>query len=143
MTDEAAAIRVGQVWADRDPREAGRTVRVDEASAHAVVLTVVTSAKPGGKTGHRTTVSRAAFPKRYRLTAGTPSEGLDAAIRRTLAVAPHAPSTARSVAAVVDLHQPYRLTMADPPYEFECRECEREYPCSTVRVVARELGVTP
>lgn len=36
-------VRVGQVWADNDPRCAGRTLRVDTVDDHKVLCTVLTN----------------------------------------------------------------------------------------------------
>jgi hypothetical protein len=37
-------VRPGQIWADNDPRSAGRTLRVDRITAVAAVCTILTNA---------------------------------------------------------------------------------------------------
>ncbi|GIG57099.1 hypothetical protein Lfu02_14710 [Longispora fulva] len=41
---ETIEVRVGQVWADNDPRSAGRTVRVDHLMHGMAICTVLTNA---------------------------------------------------------------------------------------------------
>jgi hypothetical protein len=65
-----SVIRVGQVWADNDPRNEGRTIRVDRIEDHLhghggltgrvahAVCTVLTPATeyPTARTGHQVTI---------------------------------------------------------------------------------------
>jgi hypothetical protein len=56
MTDP---VKPGTVWADKDPREVGRTVRVDSVDNQYVLCTVLTAASrrgEGARTGHRTRI---------------------------------------------------------------------------------------
>ena len=60
----------GEVWADRDPRELGRTVLVDTVDtryAHCIVLTP-RATNPDGRTGHRTRILLTAMASRYSPT---------------------------------------------------------------------------
>lgn len=53
-------VKPGTVWADKDLREAGRTVRVDSVDdrfAQCTVLTAASCKGDGARTGHRTRIS--------------------------------------------------------------------------------------
>lgn len=43
MSDNPNAVRPGQVWADNDPRSAGRTLRVDAIEDGKAVCTILTN----------------------------------------------------------------------------------------------------
>lgn len=68
-------VRPGQVWADHDPRSAGRTLRVAEVDARYAYCVVLTAAQPGSRTGQRTRIAlerRRPTRTGYRLPGGAP-----------------------------------------------------------------------
>lgn len=73
-------VRPGQVWADNDYREAGRTVRIDSVDdryAYCTVLTGRASQGSSARTGHKTRIALARMRPTstgYRLESETPDE---------------------------------------------------------------------
>lgn len=88
----APVVRPGQVWADNDPRSAGRTLRVDSIDDHKATCTVLTNptetqelldgvretpawARPQDRRGKSTRISLARFVPSstgYRLVQDAP-----------------------------------------------------------------------
>lgn len=63
-------VEPGTVWADKDPREAGRTVLVDSVDTRFAQCTVLTAASyrgAGARTGHRTRISLERLRTGFRL----------------------------------------------------------------------------
>jgi hypothetical protein len=80
----APEVRPGQVWADNDPRSAGRTIRIDAIersdtpyAEDCAVVTTLTPARNVGRVGHQTRIAIRRFRPTstgYRLITDTPTE---------------------------------------------------------------------
>lgn len=57
----------GQIWADKDPREKGRNLRVDSVTADRVHCTVISAGPGSHRTGNHTSVSLKRFVTAFRL----------------------------------------------------------------------------
>ena len=62
-------VEVGQIWADKDPRSAGRTVLVKSIEAQYATVVVVSDAKSAWRcsVGHRRRVLLYGLTSRFRL----------------------------------------------------------------------------
>jgi hypothetical protein len=46
-------------------------------------------------------------------------------------------ATAKALRAIVELHKPFEI---DREGNYNCQECEWQYPCQTIQAIEKELG---